>query len=159
MTKAQTEIHVREAKLSDLDTLKMFEQAIIAYERPFAPNLREDPIIYYDLGNLIEQEDAYVVVATIDKEIIGSAYALIKNSKPYFKPDKYAYLGFMYVSPKFRGRGVNGKIIDNLIEWAQSRNLNELQLDVYAENEIAINAYKKRNFKSDILKMRLNIEE
>jgi len=152
-------MQIREAKIEDLDRLKMFEQEIIRYERPFAPNLKNDPIEYYDLKNLIQRNDAHIIVAAIDEEIIGSGYALIKNSVPYMKPAKYAYLGFMYVSPKFRGKGINGKIIDNLIDWAKGRNLTEIQLDVYAENKSALNAYKKRKFKPDLLKMRLNTED
>ena len=153
------DMKIRKAAIEDLDRLKLFEQEIVRYERPFAPNLKDDPIQYYDLLHLIQRKDALVIVATIEEEIIGSGYALIRNSKPYKKPEQFAYLGFMYVAPKFRGIGVNGKIIDNLIDWANERNLTEIQLDVYAENESAINAYKKRNFKPDLLKMRWNTEE
>ncbi len=155
----RAEIKIREAKMGDLNTLKLFEQSVIQYERSFAPNLKEDPIQYYDLIDLIQRKDAHLIVATTNTEIIGSGYALIKNSKPYKKPEKYAYLGFMYVSPEFRGQGINGKIIDHLTDWAKQRGLRELQLDVYAENEIAINAYKKRKFKPDLLKMRLNLNQ
>ena len=152
-------MEIREAKIEDLDSLKLFEQEVIKYERPFAPNLKNDPIQYYDLVDLIEREDARIIAATIDGEIVGSRYALIKNSELHKKPKQYAYLGFMYVLPKFRGKGINGKIIDNLINWAKERNLTEIQLDVYANNESALNAYKKRSFKPDLLKMRFNTEE
>ena len=152
-------MEIREAVKEDLKTLRMFEQEIVNYERPFAPNLKKGPIEQYDLLNLIQREDAYVIVATIDGKIIGSGYALIKNSEPYKNPKQYAYLGFMYVAPKFRGQGVNGKIIDSLADWSKKMNLTEMQLDVYAENESALNAYKKRSFKSDLLKMRLTLEK
>lgn len=151
-------VEIREAEIKDLETLKIFEQEIIRYERPFAPNLKQDPIEYYDLKKLIQRKDAHVIVAIVDGGIIGSGYALVKNSKPYIKPEQYAYLGFMYVSPKFRGRGVNGKIIDSLIDWAKKRKLTEIQLDVYAENTSALNAYKKRGFKPNLLKMRLDTQ-
>ena len=58
--------------MEDLPVLKEFEQAIIQYERPFAPNLKADPINYYDLEDLILREDAEVVVAVIDGELVGS---------------------------------------------------------------------------------------
>ena len=153
------DIKTRAATTADLAVLKAFEQGIIQFERPFAPNLKEDPIEYYDLKSLIERTDAYVVVATVGDEIVGSGYGLIKDSKPYEKTEQHVYLGFMYVSPQFRGQGINGKIIDQLLKWTKERNLTELKLEVYAENEMAINAYEKRNFKPDLLKMRLNIEE
>jgi GNAT superfamily N-acetyltransferase len=152
-------IALREAIQGDLNKLRVFEQNLIQYERPFASNLREDPIEYYDLFDLIKRPDARVVVAEVSGEIVGSGYALIKRSVEYKKPDTYAYLGFMYVIPKFRGQGVNGKIIDYVTQWAKTKNIKELQLDVYAENKSAVRAYSKKKFKPDLLKMRLNLEE
>lgn len=152
-------VEIREAVVEDLPILRIFEQGIIQYERPFASNIKKDPVTYYDLEELILGKDAQVLVATIDEEIVGSAYAHIQNSKPYFKPEQYAYLGFMFVSPQHRGKGINGKITERLIEWAKSKNLSEIQLDVYAANESATKAYKKMGFKPDLLKMRLNTSE
>lgn len=149
-------IIIREAILEDLPTLKQFEQELIKYERPFAPNLKEDPISYYDLENYINRNDVHLLVAVIDNTLVGSGYALIKNSAPYKKPDQYAYLGFMYVAPNHRGKGINGKITQLLIDWATSRNISEIQLDVYANNRSAITAYAKSGFMPDLLKMRLN---
>ncbi|MEO9870694.1 N-acetyltransferase family protein [Ekhidna sp.] len=152
-------LEIREALLEDLQILKTFEQGIIQFERPFASNLKKDPVEYYDLKELILRHDAHVLVATIEGEIVGSGYALIKNSKPYFDPEQYVYLGFMFVSPQHRGKGINGEITERLVGWAKSKNLFEIQLDVYAENESALSAYKKMGFKPDLLKMRLVIPE
>ena len=152
-------VTIRKAEIKDLNTLKEFEQEIIKFERPFDPNLKQDPIEYYDLLDFIQREDAEVLVATVNEELVGSGYALIKNSMPYKKPEQYAYLGFMYVSPKFRGKRINGKVVERLLDWAKEKKITEIQLDVYAENKIALNAYKRIGFQPDLLKMRLNIEE
>jgi ribosomal protein S18 acetylase RimI-like enzyme len=61
----------------------------------------------------------------------------------------------MYVAPSHRGMGLNGILCKELIEWAKKQNITEVQLDVYAENESALSAYKKIGFKPDLLKMRL----
>ncbi len=155
----QINIQIREAKLEDLKTLKEFEQGVVEYEREFSPTLKKGTITYYDIAGLIKNKDADVVVAVLEDKIVGSGYLLTKDSKPYKNPPKYAYLGFMYVLPEFRGKGINGKIIEDLMNKAKGRNLIEIQLDVYAENESAIKAYLKRGFKPDILKMRLNTED
>ncbi|MBJ2176448.1 GNAT family N-acetyltransferase [Aureibaculum sp. A20] len=151
-------MQIREAVLDDLNTLKQFEQDVITYERPFALNLKEDPITYYNIENLIENNDAQLLVAIIDNKLVGCGYALIKDSVKYKKPDQYAYLGFMYVSPEYRGKGINGTVTQHLIAWAATRNITEIQLDVYADNASAIKAYKKVGFKPDLLKMRLTTE-
>jgi len=152
-------LNIREAAEADLKTLKNFEQEVIRYERPFAPNLKEDPIIYYDILDLMLRDDALVLVGVIDDRIIASGYALIKKSKPYIKEAKHAYLGFMYVEPAYRGRNVNGEIVSKLLVWAKRKHLTEIQLDVYAENESALKAYTKAGFKPDLLKMRINLDE
>ena len=77
---------IREAVQDDLEILQEFEQGVIQYERPFAPNLKEDPIVYYDIQNLIERDDAHVLVVVVDNKLVGSGYALIKKSAPYKNP-------------------------------------------------------------------------
>jgi ribosomal protein S18 acetylase RimI-like enzyme len=146
---------IREAVTDELKILQEFEQGVIQYERPFAPNLKEDPIVYYDIQNLIEREDAHVLVVVVDNKLVGSGYALIKKSAPYKNPDHYVYLGFMYISPEQRGNGLNGALIKELVQWAKYRDIHEVQLDVYAENKSAIKAYTKLGFKPHLLKMRL----
>ena len=146
---------IRTAVLEDLETLKEFEQDIISYERPFAPNLKKNPIIYYDIKDLIVRADAEVLVVVVDKLLVGSGYALINKSPPYKDPEHYAYLGFMYVAPDHRGKGLNGALCTKLIDWAKDRNITEVQLDVYTQNKSALDAYTKIGFKPDLLKMRL----
>lgn len=147
---------IREATAADLPMLLDFEQALIAYERPFAPNLRKDKISYYDLSAYIKAEDIRIVVAEMAGELVGSGYALIKENKAYKAPQYYVYLGFMYVIPEYRGQGINGQIMNDLIDWGKAQSYTEVQLDVYAENESAIKAYAKAGLVPEILTMRLD---
>ena len=151
------EIEIRKALLSEIKILLDFEKEIISSERPFDNTLKDDEIHYYDLIELIKSENAEVLVAVIDGEIIGSGYAKILPAKPYLKHTQYAYLGFMYVKPEFRGQGVNLKILQSLIECAKRKNISEVRLEVYNENEIAKKAYLKSGFKPNLLEMRLEI--
>ncbi|REC43392.1 GNAT family N-acetyltransferase [Chryseobacterium pennipullorum] len=146
----------REATEQDLEILLEFEQGVVSAERPFNSTLIEGKINYYDLNNLMQSPDALLLVAEDQNEIIGSGYALIKKSeKDYNRFKEYAYLGFMYVSPEHRGKGVNKVITDELVNWAKSRNISEVRLDVYSENESAIKAYEKAGFEPLLLTMRL----
>ncbi|MFC3755553.1 GNAT family N-acetyltransferase [Chryseobacterium tructae] len=146
----------REATEQDLETLLTFEQGIVTAERPFNSTLIDGEIHYYDLNEFIQSPDATLIVVENDDEIVASGYALIKNSeKDYNSFKNYAYLGFMYVKPEYRGKGINKIITDELINWAKSRNISEIRLDVYAENESAVRAYEKAGFEPHLLTMRL----
>ncbi|AZB00267.1 GNAT family N-acetyltransferase [Chryseobacterium joostei] len=146
----------REATKEDLKILLEFEQGIVSAERPFNSTLIEGEIHYYDLNEFIQSPDATLIVVEDNNEIVASGYALIKKSdKDYNNFKSYAYLGFMYVKPEYRGKGINKVITDELVNWAKSRNISEVRLDVYAQNASAIKAYEKAGFEPLILTMRL----
>ncbi|MGK6344030.1 GNAT family N-acetyltransferase [Chryseobacterium sp. DT-3] len=146
----------REATEQDLKVLLEFEQGIVSAERPFNSTLIDGEIHYYDLLHLIKSDEALVLVTEEENEIIASGYALIKKpGKNYYNFDRYAYLGFMYVKPEHRGKGVNKLILDELISWAKSKDISEIRLDVYAQNESAVKAYEKAGFESLLVTMRM----
>ena len=150
-------VEIRKAVEAEIDVLLHFEKGIIAAERPFDNSLKEGEIHYYDLIELIRSEHAEVLIAVVGDEIVGSGYAKIAAAEPYQKFSKYAYLGFMYVKPEYRGQGIIQKIIDGLINWAKIQNLREVRLEVYHENTVAKTAYLKAGFSPNLLEMRLEI--
>ncbi len=150
------ELKITKAKFSDLDTLIEMEQGVIAAERPFDPTIREDPVSYYDLRNLLANPKALLLVAKIADKIVSCGYAMEKDARPYLDHKTYAYLGFMFTLSEFRGRGINAMIIDELKQWARKMGLHEVRLTVYNDNEPALRAYEKVGFKRHIIEMRLN---
>ena len=151
-------MNTREATEQDLKVLLEFEQGIVTAERPFNSTLIDGEIHYYDLLKLIQAEDAFVIVAEENDEIVASGYARIKEpDNNYSNFDRYAYLGFMYVKPEHRGKGVNKLILDELMRWAKSKDISEVRLDVYSQNESAVKAYEKAGFESLLTTMRMKI--
>ena len=150
---------IRPAQAADLPTLLRFEQGIVMAERPFDHTLKPDPISYYDVEAMIDAPDAEVAVAVLDGALIGSGYAQRKRSRHYVDPDYHAYIGFLYVDPEHRGKGVNQRVLDHLFAWARANDLPEIHLTVYPQNAPAIRAYEKVGFDPYILEMRLNLDE
>ena len=150
-------IITRKALIDDLDILLEFERGIIATERPFDPTLKDGEIHYYDIAYMITATNVEVIVAEYNNELIGSGYARIEDSKAFLKHPQHAFLGFMFVKPEFRGRGVNNKIIQALKQWAVDKNIYELRLEVYNENQAAIKAYEKIGFKKNLIQMRMSL--
>ncbi|KCZ93712.1 GNAT family N-acetyltransferase [Hyphomonas johnsonii] len=159
MPPADTGLTVRSASQADLPVLKAFEQGIITAERPYDHTLKPDPISYYDLGALIDSDDAEVAVVEAGGVIIASGYAHKRSARDYLKHMHFAFLGFMYVVPEHRGQGINKRLLDHLFDWARAKGLPEIQLTVYSENTPAIRAYEKAGFASHITEMRFNLDE
>ncbi len=150
-------IKIREANESDLTVLIEFEQEIIKAERAFDNSLKEGEIHYYNFQNLIASPKVKVLVAEIEDEIVGSGYAEIKDAELYLKQREYAYLGLMYVKPKYRGKGINQQVLQSLKKWIIEKNVTEIRLIVYDANTLAKNAFQKEGFKAHVLEMRMGI--
>ena len=147
------DILIRAATLEDLPTLLTFEQGIISAERPYDSTLKPDPISYYDIGEMIADADAEVAVAVSGERLIKKA------SRHYLNPPYHAFIGFLYVEPDFRGRGVNQRVLEHLFAWARANDLPEIHLTVYPDNAPAIRAYEKVGFEPYILEMRMNLDD
>lgn len=153
----EKEIVIREATLGDYETLLRFEQGVISAERPFDPTLRKGAIHYYDIGQLIASPDVHLIVAEDGTFLTGCGYARIEPARPFLKHQAYAYLGFMYIDPAYRGKGVNRMIIDALRSWCLSREITEMRLEVYHGNTSALRAYEKAGFTRHMIEMRMGL--
>ncbi|MDK2596165.1 GNAT family N-acetyltransferase [Pseudoalteromonas obscura] len=155
MTIEPDKILFRKAKLEDKAALLVLEQAVVDAERPYNSQIKPHAY-YYNLNDLLQSENAWLQVAEYDNEIIATGYVQIRPSKQSLTHANHGYLGFMFVSPEFRGQGLNKKIIQHLMSWAESKGVYDFYLDVYNDNQAAINAYQKLGFKPSLLEMKVN---
>ena len=150
-------ISIRAAKIQDLDVLLTFEQGVVEAERPMDPFLAKGDISYYNIEELIAQENIHLVVAVSGDDIVGCGYIRIQDSRIYHKNLLHGYIGFMFVKPEFRGKNISGLILENLKNWAENKGLKELRLDVYHNNPSAIKSYERFGFTKSLLNMRVEI--
>ena len=154
-----TQVTIRKASLNDLEILLGFEQQIINAERLLDHTIKPGEVHFYDIAAMIAAPDVEIIVAEAGTQIIGSGFARVKNSEGYYKHQNHAYLGFMYVVPDYRGKGINKMILEHLMQWCRSQNITELKLEVYNDNPRAIKAYEKAGFKKHFISMRLGLDE
>jgi ribosomal protein S18 acetylase RimI-like enzyme len=150
------DIVFREASLNDKPVLLEFEQHVIQAERPFNSAIKSVDAYYYDMADLLNSKKSHLLVAEINGVVVASGYAQIRTSKQSLVHDFHSYLGFMYVVPEFRGRGINKSILERLIQWSTNQGISDCYLDVYSGNEAAIRAYQKAGFVNSMIEMKLN---
>lgn len=150
-------IHIRPATAADLPVLLSYEQDLVATERPFDPTLAPGKIHYYNLPLMLEQPTVCLVVAAEGDTVVGCGYGRIEPAKAYLAHANHCYLGFMYVQPSHRGRGINQLVMDYLSNWANKKGITELRLDVFSLNNSAIRAYEKAGFIQHMILMRKGI--
>ena len=146
---------IRKATINDREQLRLLEQRVVDAERPFNSSIKSGSPIYYDLDDLLVNDNAYLLVIEVENRIIATGYSQIRPSKHSLRHNTHAYLGFMYVCPKFRGKGLNKALTDKLICWSRNKGINAVYLDVYSDNRSAIRAYEKLGFEPSLLEMKL----
>ena len=148
-------MNFREANLHDLSQLFELEQKVIEAERPFNSSIKTGKTNYYDIEGLILDNDSHLIVAEDVGQIIATGYAQIRQSKESLNHTTHSYLGYMYVSPDFRRRGINQALMEQLISWSKIKGVQAVYLDVYSDNTSAIKAYEKAGFEPSLLEMKL----
>lgn len=150
---------IRPATLQDLDPLKKLETSLINFERTFDEDIRPgDDVVYYDLAAKIKNSNESVVfVAEVEQQIVGCGMGTIKNFENWAKGDHYGMINFIYTHKTCRGQGVASSILEALKNWFTEKNITNIQLKVYCENEGAIKAYQKNNFKAFTQTMKLKL--
>jgi len=138
-------MQIREATKEDIPVLLEFEQGVVSAERPFAPQIKGHAN-YYDLGDLMASPKSCLVVAEENGKLVGSGYVQIRKSEDYYEHEEHAYIGFLYVHPDFRGKGIIGKVEKFLADWAHARGITQADLEVYCENLAAVRAYEKAGY-------------
>jgi GNAT superfamily N-acetyltransferase len=151
-------LKIRDAEMIDLPILLEFEQAIVESERPNEKNIKQGNVNFYDLENLIRSTDSKVLVAELNNQLIGSGFADIRRSRDYLEDEYHSYLGFMYVKPQHRGKGINQLIIQQLIDWSKEKGLTAISLEVLEKNTPAVKSYEKVGFEKVLIEMRMNLE-
>jgi ribosomal protein S18 acetylase RimI-like enzyme len=152
------EVITRSATVADLPVLSEFLQMLVEAERPFDVTLQRGRIIYYDLRELIESNEAELMVLEKEGTLVGCGYAKIMKARAYLVYEQYAHLGFMFVLPEYRGMGLNQQLITGLKQWAISKGIREMRLEVYEENAGAIKAYEKAGFSKLLVTMRCSLD-
>ena len=149
--------NIRKAVEGDIAVLLAFEQGVIEAELPFDATLKRVPTRYYNIEEMIRASHIELVVAEVNDELAGCGYVRIETAKPYLQHTQHGYLGFMYVKPSYRGKGINGQIMEALKNWSAGQGVTELRLEVYYLNESAIKAYEKIGFSRHMIEMRKRV--
>lgn len=63
----------------------------------------------------------------------------------------------MIVKESFRGKGIGKKLLDYAKKDLKSRDINDIEINVWENNEIGLGFYKKHGFKTIQRRMKIEI--
>ena len=118
----------------------------------------------YDLVNTTKlylekhlNNDIYVFIEENNDDIIATCCLQIIEYLPQCNDNgKQGFICNVYTEPKYRKKGVQTKLLNEVIEYAKENNLCEL--DLSTDSEVAISLYKKFGFEFDSWAMKKELK-
>lgn len=110
-------------------------------------------------GNQTEAEDAAVLIAEIENEIVGFAYLQYEAMDYANLLENAVWLHDLYVDERTRGQNAGKLLIENSIEVARELGADKLMLSVAAKNETAKEFFERTGFKNTMVEMMFDLTE
>jgi len=147
-TKEGERVILRTPKLEDSDQLLEFVNTLIRDEESFltyteVKTEEENEKWLTNTLNRIKRGETVYIVTEIEGKIIGNFEIKIP------KPERTSHVGEMsiFLLKDYRGLGIGSVMMETLIDLAKFMELKLIRLEIFENNKIAMNFYKKFGFK------------
>ena len=142
-------IKIRKATLKDVDEIMFLVQDLLVHQYKHfdktintkwaAKNKKE----YIDA---IKKTNSLVLVAVDNKKIIGYFVGNIKKVPSYRKIKKIAEADNIYISKKYRRKGIGNKFLKEFFKWEKAKGVKRAQVRISTKNTKSIDHAKKAGF-------------
>lgn len=108
---------------------------------------------------LMENPKCDILIARMNKEIVGFAVMELHESPPYetMNPRTFAYMNDFGVKNSHQREGVGSELFQACREWSKDKGATSLELNVWEFNQKAISFYEKFGMTSISRKMSLEL--
>lgn len=113
------------------------------------------------LSSILNCNTDFLVVEELDTDIVGAILYMIMTNPDdaIFQERKSGYIQEMIVSESSRGKGLGKELLDFTINDLKTKNVFDVELNIWENNEIGLEFYKKYGFKTIQRRMRSNDKE
>ena len=137
----EPELEIREMEVDDLAAVFHLGERIFTSE--------ENPTLYrtwdeFEVTSLFNSDPEFCLVAEADKAIVG--FILGTTVTKTRSAWKYGYVVWLAVAPEWQRSGLGSRLFDKLAEKMIEDGVRIFMVDTDAENEPALNFFKKKGF-------------
>jgi len=140
-------VRAEERHISDIDKLWLefmrFHQDIDHIFTPLdgaVPGFEEEQV-----RRLMKSEDGLVLVALDSGRVVGYSLSEIRSSRG-LELETFGAIDHVAVTASYRRRGIGEEMLSEILKWFQSRNIDRVELEVLAKNQVGYSFWKKHGF-------------
>jgi len=99
------------------------------------------------LRELIQSQDAQVLVAIYEGQVIAYSISQIQKHPPIYENEIYGFISDLSVDPAYQRKGIGEAMLHKMFDWFASCNIKRVELHVAAKNQIGYSFWKKHGFR------------
>lgn len=149
-------VNIREAEKKDINPLIKLFMKIMDYHNKIDKGFYEssngkkvEDKLKDDITSYLEDPDAKIVVAEIDKKIVGYMIGTFSHM-PLYMTNKYmGMIAHAFILEKHRRQKIGQKMFNELKKWFKNNKVKCITLLVDVGNNIAIKAWEKYSFSTN----------
>ena len=146
-------MNIRKATIKDFENLKKIKTEFYLWECGKDQRLNPDWMnrgLGSRLGRNLRQNNTLFLIVEQDSEIIAYLGAEILKNPAWVNFKRRGHVFNLYVKPKYRNKNIGTLLIRKSLEWFKSKDVRDLMIMVYKNNNVAKKIYKKLGFKEYI---------
>lgn len=93
----------------------------------------------------------FFVAEDENQQLLGFLH--VTKNTDFFTGENQGYVSSIAVSKEGEGRGVAKRLMEKAEEWTKSKGYKQLVLNVFANNQRAVDFYSYLNYEKEIIKM------
>ncbi len=155
---------IRLARQDDTQRISELWLEMVNYHQQFDDmmfNASEQGAEFYQqsISNRLNDTNMRVLVAEVDGEVIGYVLGMIADiMAEVFLPIRSGFLADIYVKDSYRHQGIGKELVERLVLWFQSENIDYFEWHVSSKNTDAIEFWKSIGGETTMLRMRARIQ-
>jgi len=146
-------ISIRRMRSTDIAAVQELFQEIDRVHQELLPEefarYTDEPRNPSFIAILLNDPSRRVFLATNDEDVIGMTIAKLTEPSSFkiFRPKTTVQVSDFVVLPEYRKQGIGERLMNQVENWARTRNADAIQLTVYNQNSEALDYYRHHQFK------------
>ena len=153
---------LRNARLNDRKSLNELFQEELRFHRDLMPDVFKMPEVVVEeswLESVLNDNITFLVVAEDSKKIVGAIlYKIVDQiGDTILKKRRYGYIEEMIVQESCRRKGIGEALLNHAVENLKARQIKEIEINVWENNDIGIRFYEKHGFQTIRRRMKMKV--
>jgi len=141
---------IREALQDDISNIADLWSDFMAYNadfnNSFKTNKTSKNIFSNEMREKINDSNSRLVVAEIEKTLVGFCFSYISLKPKFFSLSKFGFIGDLYVAREHRRKNIGQALVDDALRFFNRKSINQIELLVAIKNEGTIKFWESLGF-------------